>query len=163
MEAETKPKILYVEDANLMQVIIAENLRLYYQIFPARNGLEALEKMAQEAFDAVLLDINMPELSGYQFLGIIRGTYGLLREDDRKKIEQRGEDYVKKALQGAYKGMPVIVMSTDGMTNERRIMELGADAIVLKPYQNKKLLLIGAIDKVLAEKKANEPFSGESG
>lgn len=130
-----KPKILYVEDTRFLQVIIKENLRESFDIFPVSNGIEALESMAKNNYDAILLDMHMPAVNGYQFLGMIKCTYDLLRDSDREDIRILGSDEaVKKALDGDYKHIPVIVMSTEGNKYKHGIMKLGAYKIITKPY-----------------------------
>jgi len=58
-------KVLVVDDQELMGKLIADILsRLGHRCGIARSGAEALEKMIQDKFDAVITDIVMPEMDG---------------------------------------------------------------------------------------------------
>ncbi|HEV8551000.1 MAG TPA: response regulator, partial [Polyangiaceae bacterium] len=66
-ERATLPNILVVDDT-------AENLRLLasmlgaqgYEVRPVTNGRQALQAVERDPPDLVLLDINMPEMNGYE-------------------------------------------------------------------------------------------------
>lgn len=61
-----KPKILIVDDDPLNVKLLAAKLPMdQYETFRAYNGEEALEKIAKESPDIVLLDIMMPGMDGY--------------------------------------------------------------------------------------------------
>ena len=62
-------RVLIVED-NDINLQLAEELLIDVgiQFSTARNGLEALNKVSSEQFDAVLMDIQMPEMSGLDLL-----------------------------------------------------------------------------------------------
>ena len=66
-EAEKK-KVLIVDDAPFIRKTLTERLATEYQILTAEDGEEGVEKFKSECFDAVLLDINMPKLSGVEAL-----------------------------------------------------------------------------------------------
>ena len=63
---ETRPAcILVVDDEPLVAAIIADTLGLEgYEVDTAKNGREALEKIAARSYDAILSDLRMPELDG---------------------------------------------------------------------------------------------------
>ena len=61
-----QPKILIVDDVASNIEVMAEILRNDYQIFVATNGLDALETAASEQPEAILLDVVMPGMDGYQ-------------------------------------------------------------------------------------------------
>ena len=57
--------ILVVDDEPLVAAIMADILRLEgYEVETAKNGREALEKIAARSYDLVLSDLQMPELDG---------------------------------------------------------------------------------------------------
>lgn len=127
-----------------------------YEIVTAEDGLAALCRIAAQPIDVVVLDMNMPKLNGYQFLGIIKGTYMMLRRDESEKIEEmeKNHEAVRRALNGDYKEIPVIVLSADGLTNEDRIKSLGSYAIICKPYMSDaKAALEDAIERALRQNK----------
>jgi CheY-like chemotaxis protein len=66
-------QILLVEDNKINQVIVAKMLRRYgMTVVTADNGYEALEQLELQAFNLVLMDIQMPEMDGYRTTAEIR-------------------------------------------------------------------------------------------
>lgn len=68
-------KILIADDSvymrqSLRQILEHEN----YTIFEARDGMEALDQMVEQTPDLLLLDIEMPNLNGFDLLSIIRAN-----------------------------------------------------------------------------------------
>jgi two-component system, chemotaxis family, chemotaxis protein CheY len=77
----------------------------------AENGSQALEVLKREWVDAILSDINMPEMDGEEFLR------HLVADDSLRQI-------------------PVIIISTDGTkTRVERMLQLGARGYVTKPFR----------------------------
>ena len=69
-------KVLVVDDQELMGKLIADILsRLGHRCGIARSGAEALEKMIQDRFDAVITDIVMPEMDGLTLAKELLGLY----------------------------------------------------------------------------------------
>jgi CheY-like chemotaxis protein len=63
------PKILVVDDDPTIRRVVATILSLDdFDVVEAEGGKDALRKLAQEHFDVVVLDIMMPEMSGYEVL-----------------------------------------------------------------------------------------------
>lgn len=84
----------------------------------AENGLVAIEKLKGGGFDCVLLDINMPEMNGIEFL---------------------------KARSGdpALKKVPVIVITTqDEEALKNEALSLGAAGFLVKPFKQEALLAV---------------------
>ncbi len=72
-ESRGRFKILVVEDSATNRRLLVHILRQRgYEVETAENGLEALDKLSQESFDLVLLDILMPLMGGKEMLQIIR-------------------------------------------------------------------------------------------
>ena len=68
-------KILLAEDNEINQLLVVTMLKNWnYEIEVAFNGKEAVEKLLQEEFNLVLMDVHMPEMDGYQATKIIRET-----------------------------------------------------------------------------------------
>ncbi|MFH1440744.1 MAG: response regulator [Candidatus Omnitrophota bacterium] len=71
-----KPKILIVDDESEIVDILAHSLRLKgYEAKGAYNGQDALGILQKEKVDLVLLDLNMPGLSGQDMVKIIKNKY----------------------------------------------------------------------------------------
>ena len=68
-----KPLILVAEDAGiqirLTQICLE---KADYAVVTARNGAEALKKVAEAAPDLIIMDVDMPEMNGFQALDALR-------------------------------------------------------------------------------------------
>jgi PAS domain S-box-containing protein len=65
----TPIKLLLVEDNGDIRAMLSESLAgLGYQVVPAHSAEVALELLAREAVDAILADIGLPGMDGYEFL-----------------------------------------------------------------------------------------------
>lgn len=109
-----KNKILIVDDAAIDRIALTKILGDSYEIVEAENGRQALDILAeqteQEPISAVLLDLVMPDVSGYEFLR------------EYQKVE-------------TYRRIPVIIATVAGDTKtERECLELGAWDFIGKPY-----------------------------
>ena len=72
---DTKPRILIVDDNALIAELVETRLRIE-GMTPTKcsGGREAIEVIGTQPFDAVILDIMMPDVDGYQVLRHIRST-----------------------------------------------------------------------------------------
>jgi chemotaxis protein histidine kinase CheA len=69
----TQPKILLADDSVALRNTLVQMLKhADYTVLQARDGLEALEQLIQHVPDVFLLDVEMPNLNGYDLLGIMR-------------------------------------------------------------------------------------------
>ena len=69
----TAPTILVVDDDRVTRHMISRALQNYgYEVIDAGNGAEAVERCRHEHPDMVLLDVNMPEMNGYEACSAIR-------------------------------------------------------------------------------------------
>ena len=108
--------ILIVEDdAGVRQLIRARLGAADYSLHVAHNGREALDAIDRYAPDAMILDINMPELDGFGVLEALR--------------ERKG-------------GKPAIMILTARHAEDdvRRAMQLGAKDYLTKPFSEAQLL-----------------------
>lgn len=111
-------KILVVDDSKLMHKVYEVMLR-QYPLVHAVDGRDALEKLDEhDDIDLVLLDINMPNMNGLEFLAA-------LSEDHRTATPT------------------VIVISTEGKEEDsRKGLEAGAVAYIKKPFRSEEILEI---------------------
>lgn len=109
-------KVLVVDDSKLMHKMYEVMLRQYPLVY-ALDGRQALDRLRDNAdVDLVLLDINMPNMNGLEFLAQLRG------DGDRPNI-------------------PVIIISTEGREEDTaRGLEAGANAYIKKPFHSEEIL-----------------------
>jgi PAS domain S-box-containing protein len=111
-------QILVAED-NIVNQRLAEHLlrtRGHY-VTIANNGREALELLEQQAFDLALVDVQMPEMDGFQLAAAIR--------EKEKNTEAH---------------LPIIAMTAYAMKGDReRCLEAGMDSYVAKPISSSQL------------------------
>jgi two-component system, chemotaxis family, chemotaxis protein CheY len=73
MPDSPKFRALVVDDAGLVRTYYRDILeRNGYRVDEALNGVEAMEKLLQNEFDFVIVDVNMPLMDGNSFLKILR-------------------------------------------------------------------------------------------
>jgi len=117
-------KILIVDDEEVLRNLISDDLQSHgYDMHEAGSGSEALEYLAANATDVVILDIKMPGMGGLEVLEKIREG-GLAR----KVIMLTGVGELKMA---------------------RESLELGANDFMFKPFEMPHLL--ACINRVLTE------------
>ncbi|MEO5357983.1 MAG: hybrid sensor histidine kinase/response regulator [Nitrospirae bacterium YQR-1] len=106
---KTTIKILVVDDSINTREIEKSILESYgYEVDMAEDGIEALEKTAQNKYDVVITDVEMPHLDGFALTQ-------RLRQDDR---------YVHTPV--------IIVTSREKEEDKRRGIAAGADAYIIK-------------------------------
>jgi len=130
------PEITAAEsrDESAMDILVAEDnvvnqrvaLRVLekagHRVVVANNGAEALKALDQRDFDLVLMDVQMPEMGGFE-------ATARIRERERRS--------------GAH--LPIIAMTAHAMTDDReRCLEAGLDDYISKPIRASDLIeLIG--------------------
>lgn len=110
-------RILLVEDNEINRELLREMLlALGCEVLEAGNGQEALARIKETEPDLVLLDINMPTLSGYAVLKRIR-------EDQR------------------FRCLPVLAVTAYAMKEDRqKVFDAGFNGYLPKPIDTKSLL-----------------------
>jgi CheY-like chemotaxis protein/HPt (histidine-containing phosphotransfer) domain-containing protein len=110
--ARRRPRVLVVEDNEVNQLLVDRQLTtLEYEAVVVPDGLTALERLRQESFDAVLLDVQMPGLDGLDVARVFRS-------------EEVGVDV----------RTPVIAMTASAMAGDRdACLAAGMDDYLAKP------------------------------
>ncbi len=72
VEEHRQPTVMIVDDSIFIREAISQTLSYHgYQVKKAHDGLEALERLWDEAPDALLLDIEMPNMNGFDLLHVL--------------------------------------------------------------------------------------------
>ena len=106
--------VLIVDDSSSMRAVIKKVITIsgfkLNNCYEAGNGREALEQLKQNWVDAIISDINMPEMNGLE----------LLKELQHDSL---------------YKNIPAIVVSTEGSTERmNEALQAGAKGFIKKPF-----------------------------
>ena len=111
-------RVLLVEDNEVNQEVAVAMLRKYgYLVSLANNGLEALRAVEQDAFDVILMDLQMPEMGGFEATAVIRA---------------------KERETGAH--VPIVAMTAHAMKDDReKCLTSGMDGYVSKPINREDL------------------------
>jgi CheY-like chemotaxis protein len=128
-EARRSLRILLADDNAVNQLLTSRLLeRQGHQVVVCRNGREALERLDQEHVDLVLMDVQMPEMDGFEATAAIR---------------------TKEATTGAH--VPILAMTAHALKGDRdRCLAAGMDDYVSKPIHPDKLF--EAITRLLASR-----------
>ena len=114
----SKPSyVLVVDDSPSVRTVVTGMLKANgWETQSARDGIEALDVIGRKRPAAVLLDIEMPRMDGYELMAT-------LRSDPQ------------------YRSLPLIVLTSRAADKHRlRAQQLGANAYVVKPYKDQSLL-----------------------
>lgn len=111
------PLVLVVDDSLTVRKITTRLLeREGYRVLTAKDGLDALQVLADHTPNVILLDIEMPRMDGFEFARTIRS-------DDRQR------------------GIPIIMITSRTADKHRmHAKELGVEEYLGKPYQDDQLL-----------------------
>ena len=131
-EARRGPaRLLVADDNKVNRLLLTRSLELQgHKVSSAENGRVALEMLRSEPYDLVLLDMEMPEMDGFQVLEQLVGDLQL-------------------------RDLPVIVTSSlEGIHNVARCIELGAEDYLAKPVN--PVLLKARIGSSLEKKRLRD-------
>ena len=127
----TEHTVLVVDDHDFSLDAVARSLTLDgHTVFVAKNGLQALTLLRARSFDLVLLDIMMPEVSGFQVLEQCRSDPQLQH-------------------------IPIVVISgNDDLDSVVRCVEMGAADYLFKPFDH--VLFKARVDACLEKKRLRD-------
>jgi two-component system, chemotaxis family, chemotaxis protein CheY len=114
-------KVLVVEDSSSMRAylttIIEGGTEAYdLEVVEASSGFEALKSLPHHKFDAILTDINMPDINGLELVSFLKNH-------------------------PTYRSIPIMVISTENTEEDRkRAAALGAEEYLCKPFQSGELV-----------------------
>lgn len=100
-------KILVVDDEELINQLVAQNLKLVgYQVEQSFDGKEALYKIERNNYDLVILDIMLPEFSGFEVIQQIKGKVPVIFVSAKAQLQDKveglqlgAEDYIVKPFE----------------------------------------------------------------
>ena len=130
-QTQSTAKVLVVDDVELNRSMLSRRLeRKGFQVEMAEGGKEALDKIREGNFDIVLLDIMMPDVSGYDVLAEVRKTLSPLElpiimatakdqgEDVVSAFKLGANDYIVKPID-----FPVALARIETQLSRKRAME----------------------------------------
>jgi type IV pilus assembly protein PilB len=117
VRSHTRSRVLVADDEPITRMLVKLLLeREHFEVLEAANGRQAVDIAARERPDLMIIDLNMPEMDGYEAIG-------RLRRDIRTAT------------------LPIMVLtSEEGPAVERRVLTLGADDYIIKPFDPDVLL-----------------------
>jgi two-component system chemotaxis response regulator CheY len=109
-----KRVILVADDSSTVRKFVSFSLKMQqFEVITAEDGMDALEKISQTKVDLAIVDLNMPDMDGFELIETLR----------------KSEDY---------QDLPVIILSSErGEESKRRGKEVGANAYLEKPFDAK--------------------------
>jgi CheY-like chemotaxis protein len=114
---KTEARVLITDDDPITRMLVKILLeRENYEVIDATNGREAVEIATRERPDLLLIDLNMPEVDGYEAIARLRKDFSMTT-------------------------LPIVVLTAEDSPGiEQRVLQLGADDFILKPFEAPALL-----------------------
>jgi two-component system KDP operon response regulator KdpE len=108
------PRVLVIEDEPEIRRFLRTSLRAHdFAIDEATTGADGLRRVAEQPPDVILLDLGLPDISGFQVIEQVRG----------------------------WSGVPIVVLSARGQeTDKIAALDVGADDYLTKPFGIGELL-----------------------
>ncbi len=112
-----KKVVLVADDSPSIRKFVAFALSAKgFEIIPASDGMEALEKIPAGKIDLIITDLNMPNLDGFELIKSIRSN-------------------------DEFKETPIIILSSLAGSDEiSKGLECGANSYLVKPFDPKRIL-----------------------
>jgi len=128
-------KVLIVDDDEGNRLLLTDIFQDKYTVTTADSGSLCLKMIAEETFDLILLDVNMPDMSGY--------------------------DVCKKIKSSEHPLTPVIFVSASDVVEDRlQGFECGAEDYITKPFEEDKLIKV--VDSVLKQQQKQKMLEKQS-
>lgn len=135
MKMGERSRVLLVDDDELSLQMLAASLEERYEVETADGGQQALGLLEQRSFDLVVLDVEMPQMNGYELCRQLRAS--------------------DKGAQ-----LAVIFLSAHSSIEERLLgYEAGGDDYVAKPFEVAELL--AKIERLLSQGARQRELSGQ--
>ncbi|QSX73476.1 Hpt domain-containing protein [Lysobacter arenosi] len=117
VEQRRVPLVMVVDDSVTMRKVTGRVLERHnFEVLTAKDGIDALERMADRVPDLMLLDIEMPRMDGYELATAMKGDSRL-------------------------RGVPIVMItSRTGDKHRQRAFEIGVERYLGKPYQEPELI-----------------------
>jgi signal transduction histidine kinase/PleD family two-component response regulator len=128
-----RPKTVLVidDDQNFAHAIARKLSRKGYKILEAFSGIEGIEKAKQAEPDLIISDVLMPGMDGYEVMSRLK------QEEETKNI-------------------PILALSGSAHLNIDRIMALGADEFLTKPFS--ETVFLSTIERLIRRKDVNYAY-----
>jgi two-component system, sensor histidine kinase and response regulator len=132
-ESQNRLRVLLAEDNAVNQLVALRLLeRFGHTVTVAANGKKAVEAWEKGVFDAILMDVQMPEMNGWEATQAIR--------EKERSLGQR---------------IPIIAMTAHAMKgDDERCFAAGMDDYLTKPIRTEELMTV--LEKVGARKAARD-------
>jgi two-component system chemotaxis response regulator CheY len=114
-------KVLVVEDSPSTRAFVAATIETDsdvddIEVVQAESGFAALKLLPHHNFDAILTDINMPDINGLELVSFLKNH-------------------------PLYKAIPIMIISTESSLEDRkRAAALGAEEYMVKPFEARELI-----------------------
>lgn len=160
MESNLKKVLIVDDEPDILEIISYNLIKEGYEILTAKNGMEALDKVASYKPDLVILDIMMPKMSGVEVCKILRSKpeyndtlilflTALSDESSQiKGLETGADDYVSKPISPKILVSRVNAIFRRLNKEEGKIIKLGN--MVIDP--ERFMVILNGADVVLAKK-----------
>jgi two-component system chemotaxis response regulator CheY len=112
-------RILTVDDSKTMRDMVAFTLKgAGFEVVEAEDGVKALALLAKTSVDAIITDVNMPNMDGVTLVKQLRA-------------------------QAKFKATPILILTTEGGDDKKQAgKQAGATGWIVKPFAPDKLLQV---------------------
>jgi chemosensory pili system protein ChpA (sensor histidine kinase/response regulator) len=120
-ETHTDKELILEQPLNIMVVDDSVSIRQVvsrlmedqgWKVLTAKDGIDALDRLSESRPDLIVLDIEMPRMNGYEFLGALKA-------------------------QGGFEDIPVVMLTSRTATKHRdKAKAMGAKGFIVKPYDD---------------------------